>query len=147
MKTTRLLVSFMLLWAAFACQDSSTDPMEKDDKLARTQNEGLEGKWKMTEYLADPGDGSGQWQVVKDPMAHTIEFKADGKFIETKGEGTSSVPLFDAYKILDEQRIEMIPINKSEKSHIWYYSNTASDKLTLSYGCIEACSGKYVAVK
>ena len=137
----------MLLWAAFACQDNSKDPAEKDNKLARTHNKGLEGKWKMTDYLADPGDGSGKWQTVKDPMAHTIEFGADGKFTETKGEGTSSVPLFNSYKILDEQRIEMIPIDKSQKSHIWFYNNTASDKLTLSYGCIEACSGQYVAVE
>jgi hypothetical protein len=147
MKTTRLLFSLILLLTVIACQNETAEPEDKTGKRAFKENNGLVGKWKITEYLADPGNGSGTFHPVKDTDAHIIEFSEDGRFIETKGEGQSSVPLFDAYKILDDQRIEMIPIDKNEKSHIWFYSDLSASKVTLGYGCIEACSGKYVAVE
>jgi hypothetical protein len=40
----------------------------------------LIGKWKLSETLADPGDGSGQWKKVANDTNQYIEFKADGKF-------------------------------------------------------------------
>ena len=146
MKKNPLLLVLMLMFAAFACEDETAEP-EDLKKLALIENKGLEGKWKLTEYLADPGDGSGKWQKVTEGFAHTIEFRADGTFKEVKGEAMSSVPLFNAYKILDDKRIEMIPIDKNAPSHIWYYSELTPGTLTLGYGCIEACSGKYVAIQ
>lgn len=146
MKKSPLLLLVMLLFAAFACQDETADP-DDQNKLMLTENNGLEGKWKLTDYLADPGDGSGKWRTVTEGFAHTVEFRSDGTFKEVKGVAMSSVPLFDAYKILDDQRIEMIPIDKKQPSQIWYYSDLTSGTLTLGYGCIEACSGKYVAIK
>jgi len=147
MKTTRLLLSLMLLWTVVACQNEPAESLDGGAKRAFKENNGLIGKWKITEYLADPGDGSGTYQPVKDAAAHIIEFKDNGEFVEQKGEEQSSVPLFNAYKILDNNRIEMIPIDKKNPSHIWFYSDLTAGKVTLGYGCIEACSGKYVAVE
>ena len=142
MKTTRILLSLVLLWIAIACQNE-TDPL---DDSARKQHSGLVGKWKIVEFLGDPGDGSGTYKPVPDGAGHVIEFKANGQFIETKGIEQSSVSLFNAYKILDGNRIEMIPVDRSTPSHTWFYSDLSADKVTLGYGCIETCSGKYVAV-
>ena len=147
MKTTRLLLSLMLIWTVIACQNETADPIDDTAKRALKENNGLIGKWKIVEYLADPGDGSGTYHEVKSDVAHTIEFKENGEFVEVKGQGQSSIPLFNAYKILDDQRIEMIPIDKNSPSHTWYYSDLSATKVTLGYGCIEACSGKYVAVE
>ncbi|SDF42847.1 hypothetical protein SAMN04487996_110275 [Dyadobacter soli] len=146
MKTTRLLLSLLLLWAVTACRNDTAEPLDDAPKRAFKENNGLVGKWKIVEYLADPGDGSGTYQEVKDDFAHTLEFKENGEFVERKAPGQNSVPLFDAYKVLDDKRIELIPIDKNAPSQIWYYSDLSASKLTLGYGCIEACSGKYVAV-
>ena len=118
----------------------------KEDQI-KTKNEGLTGKWKLTEYLSDPGNGSGKWQKVTEEFADVIEFHADGRFSEVKGNSASSIPLFDSYKVLDNKRIEMIPTDKSQSTHIWYYSDLSANSLTLGYGCIEACSGKYIAIE
>ncbi|MBO9612576.1 MAG: hypothetical protein J7619_07780 [Dyadobacter sp.] len=148
MKTTRLLLSLMLLWTVIvACKNDTADPVDDGAKRAMKENNGLVGKWKIVEYLADPGDGSGTYQAVTDDVAHIIEFKENGEFVEKKAQGQSSVPLFNAYKVLDDKRIELIPIDKTAPSHIWYYSDLSTSKLTLGYGCIEACSGKYIAVE
>jgi len=147
MKTTRLLLSLMLLCTVMACKNETADPIDDTAKRAMKENNGLIGKWKLVEYLADPGDGSGTYREVTADVAHTIEFKENGEFIEKKGQGQSSVPLFNAYKVLDDKRIELIPIDKTAPSHIWYYSDLSTSKLTLGYGCIEACSGKYIAAE
>jgi len=39
----------------------------------------LTGKWKLSETLADPGDGSGQWQKVPKESKDYIVFGEDGK--------------------------------------------------------------------
>lgn len=130
-----------------ACHNETAEPLDGSPQRALKENNGLIGKWKITEYLGDPGDGSGTYHEVKSDAAHVIEFKENGEFVEQKGKEQSSVPLFNAYKVLDNQRIEMIPIDKSQPSHIWYYSDLSATKLTLGYGCIEACSGKYIAVE
>ncbi|MCF0069817.1 hypothetical protein LZD49_04995 [Dyadobacter sp. CY261] len=147
MKTTRILLSLILFWTVIACQNENAEPQDDTAKRAFKENNGLVGKWKITEYLGDPGDGSGTYHEVKDAAAHVIEFRENGEFVETKGIEQSSAQLFDAYKILDDKRIEMIPVDKNAPSHIWYYSELSAGKVTLSYGCIEACSGKYVAVE
>ena len=147
MKTTRLFLSLMLLWTIIvACKNDTADPADDGAKRAMKES-GLIGKWKIVEYLADPGDGSGTYQAVTDDVAHILEFKESGEFVEKKAQGQSSVPLFNAYKVLDDKRIELIPIDKTAPSHIWYYSDLSASKLTLGYDCIEACSGKYIAVE
>ncbi|WP_353719799.1 hypothetical protein [Dyadobacter sp. 676] len=147
MKTTRILLTLIMLWTVAACKNETADPADDNAKRAFKENNALIGKWKITEYLGDPGDGSGTYHPVEATMAHTIEFKENGEFVEEKGQGQSSVPMFNAYKILDDKRLEMIPIDKKAPSHIWFYSDLSASKVTISYGCIEACSGKYVAVE
>ena len=138
MKTIHIISVFLLVLLSVSC---------KDQEILRNEESGLVGKWKLVEYLADPGDGSGTWQPVSEELSHTIEFHADGRFTEVKGKALSSVPLFKAYKLKDGNLIEMLPIDESTDSHIWTYTDLSATKLTLSYGCIEACGGKYVSIK
>ena len=131
---------FLIIFSlcAFKCSDENSPVLE---------NNGLVGKWKLTEYLADPGDGSGKWQPATDDYSHIIEFHADGQFTEIKGKAQSSIPLYKGYKLKGDNQIEMLRIDESIPSHIWTYSDMSSTELTLSYGCFEACSGRYVAVE
>lgn len=144
MKTTRIILPLLLLWTVIACQNDSADPL--DGKRASKENNGLIGKWKIVEYLGDPGDGSGRYRKVGDDEYHIIQFKENGEFLEEKGPAISSATYFNAYKILNDDRIEMIPIDRGAPSHIWRYSELSPTKLTLNFSCFEACSGKYIAV-
>lgn len=127
----------LLSLCAFKCRDEGS-PL--------TENHGLVGKWKLIEYLADPGGGA-TWQPASDDFSHIIEFHADGRFTEIKGKAQSSITLYKGYKLKGDNQIEMLRIDESIPSHIWTYSDMSSTELTLSYGCFEACSGRYVAVE
>lgn len=140
MKTTNLFLLILFSLCAFKCSE---------DDSPVSENNGLIGKWKLTEYLADPGDGSGKWQKVDENASSVIEFKANGDFLEVKGPIYSSVNSYNSYKILDDKRLQLSmkdSVANPNKS-IWYYSDLTPAKLTLSYGCIEPCGGKYIAVE
>lgn len=133
----------VVLASAYSCQ-KETVATENE-----TQNSSLVGKWRLVEYLADPGDGSGTWQKTPTEFVETIEFRADGSFVAESANGLSTGDLFDKYKILEGNRLEMRyrPGTNQVASHIWTYADLTPATLTLQYGCIEACGGKYVRVQ
>lgn len=138
---TALLV--IVLASAHSCQKETVATN------AETNGGSLVGKWRLVEYLADPGDGSGTWQKVPAEFVETIEFRADGSFVAESANGLSTGDAFDRYKMLDGNRLEMRfrPGTNQAASHTWTYENPTPTTLTLHYGCIEACGGKYVAVR
>jgi len=93
----------------------------------------LTGKWKLTETLADPGDGSGQWVSVK---------KSD-KYLQLNSDGTLSGNSFSNYKqyrIIDDQKIEFINQNGTATIHNYKLSGNS---LEISGACIEACGSRF----
>ncbi len=103
-------------------------------------NSGLTGKWKLTEYLSDPGDGSGTWQPANLPTAYYLEFSADGT-----GKVTPGTPYDlsgDTYTVDSDST--MIA-NRGSNTYKVSYQLTA-DSLTITGGCIEACGMKFVRV-
>lgn len=138
MKSALLIFLTLFFIGTISCKN--------DDNKNPVQNKGLVGKWKLTAVLFDPGDGSGKFRTVSEAESGTVEFKANGDFSEIKGPIYSSVNPYNTYKILDDTRIELSIKDKPSMKTIWYYSNLSSTSLTLGYGCIEACSGKYAAV-
>jgi hypothetical protein len=119
------------------------------DKDIHVENRGLLGKWKMVEFLYDPGDGSGKFQKASEGESSIVEFKANGDFKETKGLLYSSINPYTKYKILDSGRIELsgAPDSSVYPAIIWTYKDLKSKSVTLGFSCYEACLGKFVAIK
>lgn len=103
------------------------------------QNDGLTGKWKLTEFLADPGSGSGTWHAVDLSKPQYLEFRADGMLIYSPTDPDNS----EQYKVTSDST--MIFSRGSENLTIWYH--LSGNILTLNFPCIEGCGLKYIAVK
>lgn len=121
------------IFSFLACQKNQT----AQQKIANGLN--IERKWKLTESLADPGDGSGIWTQANPVNPSFVEFKKDGNVIFTPADqyGTNH-----RYKLLSDST--MIFFRDAEQFN---YSYKLSDnELTLYPPCIEACGLKYRAV-
>ena len=102
--------------------------------LVKTKT-GLVGKWKLTESLIDPGDGSGKWTA---PTENTvIEFTSDGLIKYNTGES-------DNYKIINDS---LFQTSSSSSSTINYTYKVEGNKLFMRPPCIEACGERYVRLK
>lgn len=111
-------------------------------KTDEPQDTDMIGKWKMTEMLMDPGDGSGTFQSVSSNKI--LEFKADG-IITSNGSlcsvsAESNSPESGTWSLSDstitsEQCYDSLPLK------IRFIQEGST--LTISYPCIEACKAKF----
>jgi len=93
------------------------------------------GKWRLTETLNDPGDGSGRYEKVKGPAKYLTLDKA-GRF-----EG-DAVPELQTFKVLDSIRLEVTLTTLSKP--ITYYYKVSATTLILNPPCFEGCGLKFV---
>ena len=70
----KTLFFLFVLFSTGACKKSSSSP---------PVNNSIVGKWKMTEYFFDYGDGNAMFKPVDPLNTPYIEFKADGSMIMT----------------------------------------------------------------
>lgn len=91
------------------------------------------GKWKLIETLADPGDGSGKWQSVKNSSS-SLFLNADGT---VSGKDFTHYKL---YSIIDNQTIEFI--YQDNRKIILFYKLKGST-LEISGGCFEPCGSRF----
>ena len=91
------------------------------------------GKWKHTETLADPGDGSGKWQSVKNSDSYLL-LSADGT---VSGKGFTH---YKQYSVIDNQTIEFI---YQDKRKIILFYKLKGSTLEISGGCFEACGSRF----
>ena len=104
--------------------------------VSQNSNSSLIGKWQLSEYLADPGDGSGTWHSAASMNPSYLEFKDDGTLNVTP----YSVNNWDHYQLTSDSTITFL--RGSDQFIRWYhYSKTL---LTISGGCIEACEERYI---
>ena len=116
-----LLFSLLL----FACTKSS------DNKT----NVSLIGKWRLTETLVDPGDGSGKWTKVNSD--DYIQFTEDSTY-QTNKPATGDIVKFS---LPTDSTITFIYVTGQSSS---YYYKINGNELTIMGGCYEACGSKYV---
>jgi hypothetical protein len=102
-------------------------------------NSGIVGKWKLTEFLSDPGDGSGSWQAADRWHPRYLEFNSDGTLTILPDNIYNS----DHYQLTSDST--MIFMRGSQNFPMWYYFSETS--LTLHPPCFEACGERYIAVK
>jgi hypothetical protein len=104
---------------------------------ASQQESQLIGKWKMTQYYADIGDGKENW--VEADKERTIEFKENGAFIDSEQANAGR------YVLQDSIHIEIIPHDKT-KTYKMQIIELNAKNLVLRANCIEGCGEKYVRV-
>lgn len=121
----RVILMVLALSAFLACKKNSDD-----------LRLGLIGKWKLSEWYADPGDGSGTWQHADPSNPQFLEFTASGKLIFSP----SNVYLADHYKVTSDST--MIFSHGSESYNIRYM--LGESLLAIYPPCIEGCGDKYV---
>ncbi len=95
----------------------------------------LAGKWRLTETLADPGDGSGKWNpVTKESF---LTFNNDGTVTSTES------PNYQSYTIADSTKLEFT-LTDGRKQIVSYRMEGRA--LIIMPQCIEACGSKYMRV-
>lgn len=92
------------------------------------------GKWKLTETLADPGDGSGIYRKVTGKSKY-ITFQHDGKL-----SGDALGDLY-AFEIVDETTLKVYTQNYV--SPMTYRYQVTGKQLVLNPPCIEPCGFKF----
>ncbi len=115
----------------------------KKDNGNSNSNTALTGKWKMSEGLADPGDGSGTWQPVsKEASQLYVQFDTNGKL-----EGTA-FPNDVSYVVKDPVTLTFTSKDKVIQN---YRYNINNGTLTMSPAgpivCYEPCGTRYTKVK
>jgi len=120
MKNLHNLILVFIILSLTACEKSGSDNL-------------ITGKWKLTETLADPGDGSGKWQSVSGSKTYLI-LNSDGSIT---GSGDTS---FKQYRIIDDRMIEFVFQNGTTTIRNYKLSGNS---LEISGGCYEACGTRY----
>lgn len=134
--TKILVLAVVFLFAA--CSKSNMDIIDvyADPSV-------LKGKWKLSETLADPGDGSGQWTKVPRNSDDHIIFGEDGKL-----SGTA----FKDYSIYTVQDSTTLKFTKPDGlTYQNYFFKLQGGALTMSPAgpimCIEACGTRFRKVE
>ena len=99
----------------------------------------LAGKWKLTETLADIGDGKAKWAAVSKDSLLVSEFKADGSISGNAMPGTTH------YVVADSIHLNMTIEHNADP--IDYRYKVSKDSLLLNPPCREACGMRFVRVK
>jgi hypothetical protein len=98
-------------------------------------NSSIIGRWKLTETLADPGDGSGIWMPAT--TNYIIQFNEDSTANENPVNPYRNV---NRYSVINDSTLTLFYSNGTSFS---YYFKIESNTLTIMGGCIEACGTKY----
>ena len=97
------------------------------------------GKWKLTETMQDPGDGSGRYKKVSGQIKYLILNKSADK--AGKFEGDALPDLF-SFRILDSVKMEVF--SNTYKMPLTYYYKVSAKSLQLNPPCIEGCGYSFV---
>jgi hypothetical protein len=117
----RVITIVILLSFCFGCATSSKNQ--------------LAGKWKLSEYLIDIGDGNGTWQPATTDMQSITEFSSNGNI-------ASNDPLMkdaDHFKLLKDS-IQFT----GKQPNTYSFTLLHRDTLVIRPHCVEACGFKYV---
>ncbi|MBC9798298.1 hypothetical protein [Sinomicrobium weinanense] len=133
MKKHRNNIFVFSLFLLFSCSGDN-DPEDAE----------LVGSWKLIEYLADPGNGSGSFQPVNSDK--TVTFHAD-KTITSNGKLCTFTIRADAgkrgtgvYSLTDSI---ITPNDCTEQQHSNIYFEMDNNNLIIKYICVEGCAQKF----
>jgi len=134
----RLIKYLLLCLIIFSCSDDNGRKSESSDIL---------GKWKLTQTLFDPGDGSGVYVDVEANDNREIEFTNNGNVISNYSlclDNPTTGTSFTAPYFADEDYI--LPNNCFPDGFNIEYQ-IQGESLILSYPCVEGCLFKFVRIE
>src|SRR5450432_1238437 len=108
----------------------------KKNTIPLPVNNGIVGKWKLTESYADPGNGSGTWHQADPSKPSYLTFHTDGSLATTP----YNVYNADHYKMTSDST--MIFYSGSDSSNIQY--TLTHSLLSIYPPCIEGCGERYI---
>ncbi|RYZ21254.1 MAG: hypothetical protein EOO16_13725 [Chitinophagaceae bacterium] len=111
----------------------------KTEKPAQNKggDEQLSGRWRHNEQLADPGDGSGNWQPVVYVRAAYLTLGADGS---ANADGIAGFAPVTRYEKLNDSTLRF---TRSAGSQFDARYRVSGGQLELRYTCIEACGDRF----
>ena len=124
-----LILLTAILFSLMACRKTAM----------QTSNNSIVGRWKLSEYLADPGDGSGTWLSAASLNPSFLEFKKDGSLIVTPFNANS----WDHFQLTSDSTIVFFR-DSDQITKAYHFSEGV---LILTGGCIEACGERYIPVQ
>jgi hypothetical protein len=111
---------------------------KKTVQSPNTARESLLGKWMLSEFLVDPGDGSGTYQPADPTHPVYLEFKPNDSLIMSPANIYS-----DFYEITSDSTI-LFGRGPDQFASRYEFSETL---LTLHPRCYEPCGQKYIPVE
>ncbi|WP_333599390.1 hypothetical protein [Flavobacterium sp.] len=133
----RLLKHLFLCLILFSCSDN--------DDHSKSETTAYLGKWKLTQELIDPGDGSGIFVDVTGNR--TLEFLSNGNIVSNYSlceMGPETTTTFTTPYLADEDQISTASCGFPEGVTISYHLD--GENLILSFPCIEGCAQKFERV-
>ncbi len=125
------LILFLSVVLFFECSKKAKSPA----------GNALAGKWTLIQTLADPGDGSGQWQAADTSKHFFIQFNSDKSIASNAYPGLGGLK---QYNITNDSTVIFIYGNNSKFSQFYKINEPY---LTLTGGCIEACGSKFIRTR
>ncbi len=129
------IILFLALNSCKKTDDSCIDPVI-------VHGTGLKGNWQLTEFLLDPGDGSGKFQTIT--SNRRIEIKAGNAWSSNGNvcsmyadDNTQSAGAFN-------EADQTFSVSSCAAANIKY--KLEGSFLILSYSCFEPCAAKYARV-
>ena len=111
----------------------------------RVSDDGLVGKWKLTETFWSPGR-AGSWHPVSLPDQYIIDFRETGK-LSYSANFYMADSLFNRYSVAGDTILVSSTVNN--KTDEWLYSYDGQE-LIINFNvrimCIEGCASRFRAV-
>ncbi|MEP5611003.1 MAG: hypothetical protein ABJP45_02075, partial [Cyclobacteriaceae bacterium] len=131
-----ILILAGLITIVSSCDEDTVDPSS------------LLGTWKLSEVLADPGDGSGTFQPTDDN--YTMTFLSEGRLWMDQGLFcTPSLKLFHQGNGSYDTSRNVITSEECatvDTTPEYSYELNSSDELIVYLPCIEPCANKFIKI-
>ena len=108
-----------------------------------TKNSGnatITGRWQLTHFYADIGDGKENWQPADTKQPRTIEFMGDSSYSDSGNKNLSK------YILWDSTHIALMSRNNTDTVFMTIVE-LKKEELILRPNCIEGCGEKYKRIK
>lgn len=128
------IVLMALLGIVCACTKSDSSPVKST----------LVGSWKLSEILADPGNGSGTFRAVTSNKTITFDNKGNvgcnGVICDMFNDASTKASI-GTYSVIDAT------ITSADCANTKINYVLKNDTVILIYPCIEACKAKYIRLR